>query len=806
MRKRTSSMAVLLGLLLAFGITLPAFADPVFTAVNGAQKGTPDASVVLWDFEDGDISEWPGTADADLWMRENSVSGLVERGDWSSPFVTLYNGGQICPSCNTETFLATGENGGRVHGGENALGVTFDMRSVEFNSWIYGLIWNTQGNIVLRDTANGNDADALGMWLYVPEGFRSEKNRSALAFQLTVLKGANENSLSGGQLNLRYNGKNINSLQESDIPDNRWVYVTADLTGYNYVRLVDPADDIFRSPSFGRCYMRPSDAQVITFYLDDIELVYDDAGLDRMPPQILDPVCIAGAEEFAFGSEPVNENVLSFRAEVADAEAAAISGIDDTSAAILLDGCRLDDATVDEGVLSMADVAVADGAHTVTFMIADMAGNVTELKKDFIVRSEDGAITVSGHNDLNNLPQAGSVYYIDLNAADIAAVGSVTATLALNSANRWEPDRMIAAEGFTAAYTVNACEPNRLTVTVSGAAGDGLTGEQTLVSIPVRVWAYDESTWVEDSSNYTVVQMTTEERYNAYDEPVVTVEARTEFGKAVFTDGREETFSGAVSSATAVTGDKSNGMWHTHTAEALPDIAATCVSDGCVGRTYCAACGSFVDWGEKTSNGEHDYRFDSFVWNDDGTAAAVKLVCANDPAHVTYVDAEMSQQKVAPTCTEDAKIIYTATYGNHSENNEVTVSGTACHTYGDPVWTWTEEYTATVTFTCANNDDTVSPDVTVTSDVTLQPTATTAGEKTYTATAEFNGETYTDTRTEVLPATGETDDPGEQDTPDAPSGQALCKWCGEPHTGFWGKIVGFFHSILYFFAHLFGRR
>lgn len=38
------------------------------------------------------------------------------------------------------------------------------------------------------------------------------------------------------------------------------------------------------------------------------------------------------------------------------------------------------------------------------------------------------------------------------------------------------------------------------------------------------------------------------------------------------------------------------------------------------------------------------------------------------------------------------------------------------------------------------------------------------------------------------------------------SGGSACKWCGETHTGFWGAIVRFFHSILYFFAHLFGRR
>ena len=53
------------------------------------------------------------------------------------------------------------------------------------------------------------------------------------------------------------------------------------------------------------------------------------------------------------------------------------------------------------------------------------------------------------------------------------------------------------------------------------------------------------------------------------------------------------------------------------------------------------------------------------------------------------------------------------------------------------------------------------------------------------------------------------DDPGHTDPtedPDEPAGENLCKWCGEAHEGVWGKLVGFFHSILYFFAHLFGKR
>ncbi len=58
------------------------------------------------------------------------------------------------------------------------------------------------------------------------------------------------------------------------------------------------------------------------------------------------------------------------------------------------------------------------------------------------------------------------------------------------------------------------------------------------------------------------------------------------------------------------------------------------------------------------------------------------------------------------------------------------------------------------------------------------------------ATAEFEGETYTDTVEKTIPALDDV----------------LCKWCGQRHEGFFGKILGFFHNIAYFFAHLFGRR
>lgn len=40
----------------------------------------------------------------------------------------------------------------------------------------------------------------------------------------------------------------------------------------------------------------------------------------------------------------------------------------------------------------------------------------------------------------------------------------------------------------------------------------------------------------------------------------------------------------------------------------------------------------------------------------------------------------------------------------------------------------------------------------------------------------------------------------------APAADNLCQWCGEPHNGFFGKLIGFFHSLRFFISHLFGLR
>lgn len=86
------------------------------------------------------------------------------------------------------------------------------------------------------------------------------------------------------------------------------------------------------------------------------------------------------------------------------------------------------------------------------------------------------------------------------------------------------------------------------------------------------------------------------------------------------------------------------------------------------------------------------------------------------------------------------------------------------HSYGKPVWNWSEDgKTCTVTFTC-EKDEThkETPVVKVTSAVKKPATCTETGVTTYTATVEFNGQTYTDTKDVAdIPATGHSYDNGK---------------------------------------------
>ena len=105
------------------------------------------------------------------------------------------------------------------------------------------------------------------------------------------------------------------------------------------------------------------------------------------------------------------------------------------------------------------------------------------------------------------------------------------------------------------------------------------------------------------------------------------------------------------------------------------------------------------------------------------------------------------------------------------------------HAYGAPVWKWNDDFTASATFTCGNDASHVETvNAAVTNEVTTEATCEADGVRTYTAKVTFEGEEYTDTKTETLPATGhDTELVGAKDatcTEDGYTGDEVCKVCG----------------------------
>lgn len=215
----------------------------------------------------------------------------------------------------------------------------------------------------------------------------------------------------------------------------------------------------------------------------------------------------------------------------------------------------------------------------------------------------------------------------------------------------------------------------------------------------------------------------------------------------------------------------------------------------------------------------HAYGNPTWTWNDDHTSATATRICANDPTHtVSMTDNEIESVIIDKTHTTDGKATYTAevtfAYDNKTFTDVVEIVDTASghhttkvdakdatceatgnleywicndegcgklfkdenalvettleavtiaalgHNYVNPTWTWTQNgnfYTgATLTFTCANDaTHKQTPEVTFTADQT-NPDCTNAGKIVYTATATFEGKTYTDTKEVTLGKTGHT--------------------------------------------------
>ena len=206
-----------------------------------------------------------------------------------------------------------------------------------------------------------------------------------------------------------------------------------------------------------------------------------------------------------------------------------------------------------------------------------------------------------------------------------------------------------------------------------------------------------------------------------------------------------------------------------HTLTAVEAVPATCETAGVKAHWVCSVCGKlFSDVEGKTETTleklaipatGHAYGEPVWKWTD-GFKATATFTCANDATHVENVTAEVTSAVTTPAACETtgvrtytAKVTFEGKEYTSSKTETIAATG---HAYGEPVWKWNDDFTASATFTCANDTSHVEKvDATVTSEVT-EGSCEVGGTRTYTAKVTFGGKDYTDTKTEPIPAKGHT--------------------------------------------------
>ena len=241
-----------------------------------------------------------------------------------------------------------------------------------------------------------------------------------------------------------------------------------------------------------------------------------------------------------------------------------------------------------------------------------------------------------------------------------------------------------------------------------------------------------------------------------------------------------------------------------HTLTAVPEVPATCETAGTKAYWECSVCRKlFSDADGKNETTlealtipatGHAWGQPAWTWTGTESASAV-FTCGNDGSHTqTLTAAVTSQVTTEPGCESTGVRTYTATVTFEGQTYTDTKTETlpaAGHVWGQPVWQWTG-FAAQAVFACARDaGHTQTLTAAVTSQVTTEPGCESTGVRTYTATVTLEGRTYTDTKTETLPATGhDTQLVGAKAatcTEDGYTGDEVCKTCGETVTK--GEVV-----------------
>lgn len=368
------------------------------------------------------------------------------------------------------------------------------------------------------------------------------------------------------------------------------------------------------------------------------------------------------------------------------------------------------------------------------------------------------------------------------NEALLAAEGETVTVLPYYSGN--DPDD---AEDFFLASSgdFNKVSDNSYSLTMP--AGD------VVINIGAHDWGEPTYIWAEDSSSVTArrvcscnsahVETETVETASevslqptcinsgrttytaAFTNPAFETQSRTiadipalghDWGEPTYTWAEDNN---TVTAARVCNRDASHTEMETVNTASEVTKAATCTEPGETTYTATFINPDFEDQTKTIADIDpigHSYQLTEWRWNGFTTAEA-SFVCTNDETHTLTLEAEITSVRTEPNCTEPGKVMYTAAVtmdGRIYTDEQTEVLPATGHAYALTAWSWDGYSSAEAIFTCQNDAGHVETVAATITSVRTDPKPEEDGSVVYTATVVFEGKTYTDTRTEILPAIG----------------------------------------------------
>ena len=398
-----------------------------------------------------------------------------------------------------------------VRKGNNSLKINYDFSNI--NGIEGACVGFSKPNIVIPGTPT-----KIGMWVYCPEGTPNLWLRIRFLDRSGTVQTLNYNDM--GQKNVpfdNYIGHNVDELITYNNNSNQqvtttiqealggfnwtgWKYVECDISGCQgpFTLLGGETVRVMHTYAayggMGNFYVQDGKLQKLEaperkgyIVIDDVQFVYGSNTEDTDNP-VVNSIS-AGSAELKDGAV-LQGNTQSFTASFSDVENRYTSGLNYDTVNAWIDGISVPQANIftdsskDEAYIY--DYYLAEGVHTVKFMIKDNNDNKATLTKSFVVENGDGrypGINAYLKNSKLYLNDDAAIY---IDSTDRQHTDSVQATVSFSSAfvNPW----VEYADGYEeAAAPVYDAASNSMTVSAKKIDGAEVSGEGNVARVLVKI-------------------------------------------------------------------------------------------------------------------------------------------------------------------------------------------------------------------------------------------------------------------------------------------------------------------------------